>query len=76
MNIQPCNVLCIMVLSFQLMEDAVDKLGEVGQEFKDKLDFCLSADIPVVPFNVPFFDVRYHFVVGPVPLSLGNSALF
>ena len=58
------------------MEDAVDKLGEVGKEFNDKLDFCLSADIPVVPFNVPFFDFRYHFVVGPVPLSLGNAVFF
>ena len=49
----------------------MDKLGDVVKEFKDKVDFCLSANIPVPPFDVSFFDLRYHFVVGPVPLSLG-----
>ena len=54
------------------MEDAVDKIGEVTKEFKDKVDFCLSANIPVPPFDVNFFSLRYHFLVGPVPLSLGK----
>ena len=61
-----------MFLQFQLMEDAVDKMGEIVKEFKDKVDFCLSANVPVPPFDVEFFKLRSHFLVGPVPLSLGK----
>lgn len=54
------------------MEDAAEKLGEIIKEFKDKMDFCVSANIPVPPFDITFFNVRQHFLVGPVPLSLGT----
>ena len=54
------------------MKDLAERLGEVGKEFKNKVDFCVSANIPVPPFDIPFFSVRQHFMVGPVPLSLGK----
>ena len=54
------------------MEEEVDKLGNIIKEFKDKVDFCLSANIPVPPFDVNFFNLRSYFMAGPVPLSLGN----
>ena len=55
------------------MEEQVDKLGEVTKEFKDKVDFCLGANIPVPPFDVQLFPpLRYPFMIGPVPLTLGN----
>ena len=62
----------MMCLQFQLMEDAVDKVGEIVKEFKDKVDFCLSANVPVQPFDVPIFDLTSYFLVGPVPLTLGK----
>ena len=45
------------------------------KEFKDKVDFCLAANIPVPPFDVEFFNLRNVFFVGPVPLSLGTFIL-
>lgn len=47
-------------------------LADVATEFANKVDFCVSANIPVPPFDMTFFNVRYHFMVGPVPLSLGK----
>lgn len=61
---------------FQLLEEAADKLGDIVKEFKDKLDFCLAANIPVPPYDLEFFNLRYHFMVGPVPLSLGNIFVY
>lgn len=56
---------------FQLMKDAADKIGDIVKEFKDKMDFCVSANIPVPPLDLEFFNLRQHFMVGPVPMSLG-----
>ncbi|KAL4222206.1 hypothetical protein ACF0H5_018244 [Mactra antiquata] len=58
----------------ELMKDAIETLGDLVSEFKDKMDFCVSANIPVPPFDLTFFDMRYYFMVGPVPLSLGFGA--
>lgn len=58
----------------ELLSSAVDKLVDIVKEFKDKVDFCISANIPVPPYDITFFNVRYHFLVGPVPLSLGFGA--
>ncbi|XP_053407458.1 uncharacterized protein LOC123547213 isoform X2 [Mercenaria mercenaria] len=58
----------------ELMKELVEKLGAIEKEFKNKVDFCVSANIPVPPFDIIFFDVRQHFMVGPVPLSLGFGA--
>jgi len=53
------------------MKEVSAKLLDVATEFANNVDFCVSANIPVPPFDMTFFDVRYHFLVGPVPLSLG-----
>ncbi|XP_052224342.1 uncharacterized protein LOC127839993 [Dreissena polymorpha] len=63
----------------QLLKDMADKFMAALTEFPDKVDFCVSANIPVPPFDITFFNIRQHFMVGPVPLSLGmmhNKSIF
>ena len=55
------------------MKDLAERLGEVGKEFKNKIDFCVSANIPVQPFDIQFFEpITLPFMVGPVPMSVGK----
>ncbi|WAR20850.1 CRB-like protein [Mya arenaria] len=58
----------------ELMNDVRAKLADAATEFASKIDFCVSANIPVPPFDIVFFNLRQHFMVGPVPLSLGFGA--
>jgi hypothetical protein len=53
------------------MKDTVESLGKTEKEFQDKIDFCVSANIPVPPFDLPFFTLQHHFMAGPIPMSLG-----
>ena len=61
-----------MFFLFQLLDEGIDKLGQIKKEFKDKVDFCLAANIPVPPFDVEFFNEEFPFFVGPVLITLGN----
>ncbi|OWF46933.1 Delta-like protein 1 [Mizuhopecten yessoensis] len=45
-----------------------------GEEFQDKIDFCVDVDIPIEPLDIIFFEVSFRFFVGPVPLSLAFGA--
>ncbi|XP_045189288.2 uncharacterized protein LOC123546793 [Mercenaria mercenaria] len=59
----------------ELLKDTVEGIGEVIQEFKDKVDFCVSANIPVPHKNIKIIpEVSYPFMVGPVPLTLEFGA--
>ena len=41
-------------------------------EFPPKQDFCVSANIPVPPLDLGFFEVKALVMAGPVPFSFGK----
>jgi hypothetical protein len=53
------------------MKDTVESLGKIEKEFQDRTDFCVSANIPVPPLDIPFFEFKHRFMAGPIPMSLG-----
>ena len=65
---------CILYTT-QLVGEPVDELGIVTVEFHDSVDFCISANIKIPTFEVTFFTLRQIFMVGPVPLGLGELGL-
>ncbi|XP_033747032.1 uncharacterized protein LOC117332256 [Pecten maximus] len=58
----------------ELFKNPKGILKILGEEFQDKLDFCVDVDVPIDPLYVEFFDFKSTFPVGPVPLSLGFGA--
>jgi hypothetical protein len=62
----------IVGFEFQLMKDPAEQLGKISKEFQDKVDFCISANIPVPPFDITFFRVHQLFMIGPVGFSIGT----
>ncbi|XP_069134802.1 uncharacterized protein [Argopecten irradians] len=58
----------------ELFKNPKGLLKILGEEFQDKMDFCVDVDIPIDPFDITFFDLKHTFPVGPVPLFLGFGA--
>lgn len=46
-------------------------MAEEKSEFPPKLDFCFGKDIPLPSYDAVFFNQNFHFMAGPVPMSLG-----
>ncbi|XP_060074374.1 uncharacterized protein LOC132554093 [Ylistrum balloti] len=58
----------------ELFKNPKGLLQILGEEFQDKMDFCIDADIPIDPWDITFFEFSQTFPVGPVPLFLGFGA--
>ena len=57
------------------MGEPAEGVGEISIEFHDKVDLCFSFNASVPPFEMEFFSVQFNFMVGPVPLSLGELVI-
>ena len=61
-----------MILFIQLLGEDAEGMGEISIEFHDKIDLCFNFNASVPSFDMEFFRLKFMFMVGPVPLSLGE----
>ncbi|KAH3823822.1 hypothetical protein DPMN_125645 [Dreissena polymorpha] len=54
------------------MQEVRDKIETAPTEFPNKIDFCVSANIPVPPVDIVFFRKTIPIMVGPVPMTLSK----
>ena len=55
------------------MDEPADMIGPITVEFHDGTDFCIGTNITFPNLDITFFELVQHFMVGPVPLSLGEK---
>ncbi|WAR20774.1 hypothetical protein MAR_014748 [Mya arenaria] len=51
----------------QLMKEVRAKLADAATEFANNIDFCVSANIPVPPKDIPFFEYKNLFLLTLTP---------
>ncbi|KAH3823844.1 hypothetical protein DPMN_125667 [Dreissena polymorpha] len=54
------------------MQEERDKIETTSTEFPNKIDFCVSANIPVPPVDIVFFRKTIRMMVGPVPMTFSK----
>lgn len=64
-------IVVLIPLLFQLLNPSHASAIENG--FEDKEDICFKGNFPFGPYDFTIFDVQFHFMVGPIPLMLGEE---